>query len=228
MTPPTSHRSRAAVAGRSSAATGVIAVAVVVVAVAVLFAIFNQSSNRATSSSPETAGLRGSGPYAYQVGDPGPGEQAPPITLTSASGAAWSLQDRRGKNVLLYFQEGVGCQPCLDQIKAIDSDPSFLKSIGVDELVSITGSPSGQIAQKAVDMGLKTTVLADPGLAFSRAYRANEYGMMGDAADGHTFVLVGPDGIIRWRADYGGPPNYITFVPLDQLRSDLRAGATTQ
>ncbi|MBI2706649.1 MAG: redoxin domain-containing protein [Actinobacteria bacterium] len=213
---------------RSPAATGLIVAGIVAVAVAVLFAIFNQSSNPATSSLPGIGGVRGSGPYAYQIGNPGPGQQAPPITLPTTSGSTWSLESQRGKNVLVYFQEGVGCQPCLDQIKAIEADPAFLENLGVDELVSITGSPSAQIAQKAFDMGLKTTVLPDPGLALSRSYRANEYGMMGDAADGHTFILVGPDGTIRWRADYGGPPNYTTFVPLDQLRADLQAGATKQ
>ena len=38
--------------------------------------------------------------------------------------------------------------------------------------------------------------------------------MMGDMRDGHSFVLVGPDGVIRWRADYGGSPQ-VHDVPTD-------------
>ena len=36
-------------------------------------------------------------------------------------------------------------------------------------------------------------------------------------------VLVGPDGVIQWRADYGGPPNFTMYVPGSQLLDDLRA-----
>jgi len=50
--------------------------------------------------------------------------------------------------------------------------------------------------------------------------------MMGTGADGHTFILVGPDGTIRWRADYGGAPNYTMYVPPTQLLADLQAGRT--
>ena len=45
--------------------------------------------------------------------------------------------------------------------------------------------------------------------------------MMDTSADGHTFILVGPDGHIRWRADYGGAPNYTMYVPVDRLLADL-------
>jgi len=137
---------------------------------------------------------------------------------------AKDIAGAHGKTVLLYFQEGVGCQPCFDQIKALEKDPTVLNGLGVDELVSITGSGRDQIAQKVSDMGLSTPVLSDPDLAVSKTYHANDYGMMGTGADGHTFILVGPDGTIRWRADYGGKPNYTMFVPVDQLVADLSVG----
>jgi cytochrome c biogenesis protein CcdA len=66
-------------------------------------------------------------------------------------------------------------------------------------------------------------VLSDPDLAVSHAYDANQYGMMGDMRDGHSFVLVGPDGVIEWRADYGGAPKYTMFLPTDKMLSDLTA-----
>ncbi len=69
-----------------------------------------------------------------------------------------------------------------------------------------------------------TPVLSDPTMAVSEAYHANTYGMMGSSRDGHTFILVGPDGTIRWRADYGGAPRYTMFVAPSQLLGDLRAG----
>ncbi|MGH9267191.1 MAG: peroxiredoxin family protein, partial [Acidimicrobiales bacterium] len=62
-------------------------------------------------------GNRGDGPggsprpgaYPYQVGAPGPGEEAPPIRLASTSGETFDLSSLRGRTVLLYFQEGLMC-----------------------------------------------------------------------------------------------------------------------
>lgn len=37
-------------------------------------------------------------------------------------------------------------------------------------------------------------------------------------------IVVGPDGRIRWRADYGGPPDHTMYVKPGALLDDLRAG----
>ncbi len=91
-------------------------------------------------------------------------------------------------------------------------------------MISITGDPIGPITQKTHDMGLSTPVLSDPGVTVSKQYHANSYGMMGMGRDGHTFILVGPDGKIRWRADYGGKPKFIMFLPTASLLADIKAG----
>jgi hypothetical protein len=44
------------------------------------------------------------GKYSFQVGDPGPGQIAPPIQLMSTAGNAFDLASLRGKTVLLYFR----------------------------------------------------------------------------------------------------------------------------
>jgi len=119
--------------------------------------------------------------------------------------------------VLLYFQEGLTCQPCWDQLKVIQKDMTKYRAAGVSEIVSITSDPLNLITQKAHDEGLTMPVLSDPNLAVSTTYNANRYGMMDGSRDGHTFVLVASNGQILWRADYGGPPNYTMFVPDAQL-----------
>ncbi|WP_255430180.1 hypothetical protein [Streptomonospora sp. PA3] len=40
-------------------------------------------------------------------------------------------------------------------------------------------------------------------------------------------MLVSPEGGIRWRADYGGEPEYVMYLPDDRLPADLRAGLET-
>jgi len=74
------------------------------------------------------------------------------------------------------------------------------------------------------DERLTIPVLSDPGGVVSTVYHANQYGMMGASRDGHSFILVGKDGAIVWRADYGGAPKYTMYVPVPNLIADLRQG----
>jgi peroxiredoxin len=166
----------------------------------------------------------GGSQYPYQVGNPGPGSPAPAIKLTATDGSQFDLATWRGKTVLLYFEEGVGCQPCWDQLKDINSNFSQFQSLGVQQIVTITGDPMDAVRQKVSLEGIKTTVLSDPGLAASQGYSANQYGMMGTGADGHTFIVVGPDGMVKWRADYGGSPKYTMYVPVSNLVADMQQG----
>jgi peroxiredoxin Q/BCP len=160
----------------------------------------------------------------YAVGSPGIGQAAPGFSLAASTGGTVSLTQLRGKTVLLYFQEGLTCQPCWDQLTDIQNNTAKLKAAGIDQVLSITTDPVNLIAQKTTDMHLSAPVLSDPDLTVSAAYHANDYGMMGTSRDGHTFILVGPDGVIRWRADYGGAPKYTMFVPVQRLLADLEAG----
>lgn len=186
----------------------------VVFAVVVLALIYQNAQNKQNSAAV------GSG-YRHAVGQPRTGAVALPFTLASGTGGQVSLADFRGKSVLLYFQEGLSCQPCWDQIKDLENNQSQLRAAGVDAVASITTDPANLIGQKVRDEKLSTPVLSDPTLQVSRAYQANQYGMMGEERDGHSFVLVGPDGVIRWRADYGGAPDYTMFLPTGKMLTDL-------
>ncbi len=190
-----------------------------VIALGALFVI-----SHGGTSGPPAAKSGKPGAYAYAVGDPGPGAPAPPLRLASTTGNTFDLAAEKGETVLLYFQEGVGCQPCWDQIKDLERDPSQLAALGIDEMVSISGNDLGQLRQKVADEGIKTPLLADPDLRVSKTYQANQHGMMGSSADGHSFLVVGPDGRVIHRADYGGAPDYTMYVPVKDLVADLRAG----
>ena len=174
----------------------------------------------------------GGGDYPYAVGSPGPGDTAPPLTLPSTSGGTFDLASYKGKaQVLLYFQEGLTCQPCWDQLTAIEKDLPTFRALGIGPIVSITTDPVDQVEQKVKDEGITIPVLGDVGAKFSSAgaWGTNKYQMqmMGDR-NGHTFILVGKDGRIRWRADYGGAPKYTMFVPDNTLLADLRKGMNSQ
>ena len=56
------------------------------------------------------------------------------------------------------------------------------------------------------------------------AARGGKPGLLKESRDGHTFILVGPDGDIEWRADYGGAPRYTMYVPVPKIIADLKSG----
>lgn len=167
------------------------------------------------------------GQYPYQVGKPGPGAAAPPIRLPATRGGTIDLASLRGQRVLLYFQEGIMCQPCWDQIKDIEENFEQFRTLGVDAMLSITTDPIDALKEKARNERLVTPVLSDPDLRVSRAYDANSYGMMGTSRDGHSFILLDRDGTILWRADYGGAPKYTMYLPAKNLAADLRRALRT-
>ena len=195
---------------------------VVVLAVVALFAIF------LVSNGPKDANTA-AGQYPFAVGDPGPGQLAPPIVLPSTAGGNFDLASLKGETVLLYFQEGIGCQSCWDQMRDIEMSRQEFSAAGIDVFITITSDSLDLTALKLAQEGITGPVLADVDLAVSKTYDANSYGMMGDSTNGHSFIVVGSDGIIRWRADYGGAPDYTMYVPIPSLLADLSAGlsATT-
>jgi peroxiredoxin Q/BCP len=158
------------------------------------------------------------------VGDPGVGAVAPAFSMPSTAGGTVSLSDYAGRTVLLYFHEGFGCQPCWDQIGDLSAAQAPLAAAGIDEVLTITSGPVDLIAQKMDDDGLAGIALADTQMDVIREYGANKYGMMGDSRAGHSFVLVGPDGVIRWRGDYGGAPDYTMYVSVPTLLADIGNG----
>lgn len=198
-------------------------------AIVILAAVYFSNSKRGEAV-PENKGAVPAGQFRFDVGRPGPGAPAPPIRLPSTEGGIFDLQSLRGKTVLLYFQEGVMCQPCWDQLREIEANWSKFKALGMDAIVSITTDPLEASRKKVADERLTTPILADPDPmlrpqdSVQEAYQTNLYGMMGKMHSGHTFFVVGPDGKIRWRADYGGAPDYTMYLPVPNLLADMQKG----
>jgi len=159
----------------------------------------------------------------YAAGEPGVGETAPDFELASATGGTYRLSAQRGETVLLYFHEGLMCAPCWKQVVDVQADLAEFTALGVDEVVAISVDPLASQAQHAEQVGVRIPALADEDKSVSQRYNALSYGMMNGMMPGHTFVLVGADGVIRWRADYGGPPKYTMYVPNPTLLAELRA-----
>ena len=123
---------------------------------------------------------------------------APDFTLTNTAGAAVSLSGLRGKNVLLYFSEGAGCQACLVQMNQIENDPAFAAA-GLTVL-PIVMNTKDQITADMATNGVRTPFLLDDG-SVSTAYGTIGKGMHA-GLPGHSFVLIDKAGNQRWYGEY--------------------------
>jgi len=144
----------------------------------------------------------------------GIGPQAPTFSLPSTGGGSVSLADFRGKDVLLYFSEGVGCDTCFYQMRDLEQNATKLSADGLTVL-PIVVNPADQVRSELNRFGLRTPFLIDSDKSVSDAYDVLGTGMH-ENLPGHSFILVDGTGRIAWRGDYPS-----MFVTTDQLLSDI-------
>jgi peroxiredoxin len=124
---------------------------------------------------------------------------AKPFTLTNTDGEQVSLAAYRGRNVLLYFSEGAGCQSCLVQMSAIEKDQAKFDQANVTVLPIVMNTKE-QILPDMQANRVKTPFLLDDGTV------SNAYGTIGKGMHaglpGHSFVLIDKDGMQRWYGEY--------------------------
>ncbi len=137
----------------------------------------------------------------------GAGSAAPNFTLQDVAGGTFTLSDYRGKsNVLLLFNEGLSCQPCLQQMHDLDALNSQLSSMNV-MVVSVTPNSVDQLRGWTGSGGPQFgKVLSDAGsVAFNLYHPMGSGGSMMT----HTFLLINKAGIVIWRHDYGPNNMYV-------------------
>ncbi|GAA0467168.1 hypothetical protein Aca07nite_71430 [Actinoplanes capillaceus] len=142
---------------------------------------------------------------------------APDFTLTDTSGATVKLADFRGKNVVLYFSEGAGCQSCIMQMADIEKNAAAYTAENITVL-PIVMNTAEQIKADMAANGVKTPFLLDDGTV-SKAYGTLGKGMH-EGLPGHSFVLIDVQGTQRWYGEY--PSMYLSSADLlDQVRKHL-------
>ena len=123
---------------------------------------------------------------------------ATPFTLPMSDGSTVSLAEYTGRPVILYFNEGAGCDSCLLQMAEIDKEPGFAEA-GI-EVLPIVMNTAEQINADRERLGVDTPFALDDGTV-SRAYGTLGKGMHA-GLPGHGFVLVDADGVQRWYGNY--------------------------
>jgi peroxiredoxin len=150
------------------------------------------------------------------------GDKAPEFTLTSVNGTSFDLNNYLGKSdVLLFFNEGLTCSPCLQQMVDIDRNYSTFSGMGVT-VVSITTDQMSDMRMWAHNSGIgRMLVLPDQSLQVDQQYSTLYAGSMhAGSAPGHTFILVGKDGTVLWRKDYG---SYTMYAPMNELIASVKS-----
>lgn len=143
-----------------------------------------------------TAGLMSSKPQDQTAGTPTP---APTFTLTDTTGARVDLAAMRGRNVILYFSEGAGCQSCLLQMAQIEAQQESFDAANITVLPIVMNSKEQIIADMAAN-NVKTPFLLDDGTV------STQYGTIGRGMHaglpGHSFVVIDSTGMQRWYGEY--------------------------
>ena len=133
-----------------------------------------------------------------------PGDTAPAFALDDADGARVSLEDYRGRNVVVYFYPKAATPGCTteacdfrDNLSSLDAAGYSVLGVSPDEVADIRAFSEAE--------GLTFPLLADTDAAVARAWGVWGEKTVGDRTfDGvirSTFVLDG-DGVVQ-RAEYG-------------------------
>jgi peroxiredoxin len=103
----------------------------------------------------------------------------------------------------------------------LEDSPDF-RSLNV-ALVSIAIDPVSDLSQAVSEFGISTPLLSDEGRTVSESYGVLQWAMP-NGEPGHTFVLVGKDGKVKWIRDYGAPENGgLMWVSVDVLYQEIAA-----
>jgi peroxiredoxin len=129
------------------------------------------------------------------------GKKAPDFTLADIDGNQVALNSLLGKNIVLFFNEGMMCYPaCLDQVvelAKLNNDNTVAYSIVVD-------SPKKWVdGQKDLPYLKGAKVLFDVGARVSRQYDTLtlDSSMHRGMYPGHTYYLIDKDGVVRFTLD---------------------------
>lgn len=190
---------------------GIFAIAAFIVG-GLAFLSYGNSGGSRDADNADSAGFGGS-----LIGKP-----APQFSLRDRNGTEYSLNSLKGKNIILFFNEGIMCYPaCWNQMVALATDSRF-QSTDTIALSVVIDSPDEwqQAIAQMPDLG-KATVLFDANKSVSQ-----EFGMLTAPSSmhygsypGHSFVLIDKQGVIRFVYDDPnmGIDNELIFEKLQAL-----------
>ena len=177
------------------------AIVLAVVGVFVIAGIYVANKTNGTASGGQAGAGGGGAPSSI---DDLVGKPAPKFSLSDRNGTEYSLENLKGKNVVLFFNEGIMCYPgCWNQVASLGKDARFN---GGDTLAFsvVVDQPNdwAKAIQKMPELE-SAKILFDTSRSASRAYAmltANSSMHFG-SLPGHTYVLIDKEGVVRYVYD---------------------------
>lgn len=128
------------------------------------------------------------------------GQSAPNFTLTDREGKTYNNENLKGKNVVLFFNEGLMCYPaCWEQIVQLAADNRFNNGETVVLSVVVDSAKDWQRAIDKMPELAKAAVVFDTGRDASSKFgvlttpSSMHYGSL----PGHSYVVIDKAGVVR-------------------------------
>lgn len=144
---------------------------------------------------------------------------APQFSLQDRNGNTYNPENLKGKNVVLFFSEGLGCYPaCWNQIASFATDQRFNTPDTVALSVVLDTPEDWQKVTQKMDGIDKANIVFDNGGQISRTFGMMSVtsSMRQGTSPGHTYVILDKQGIVRYVFD---DPSMA--VRNDQIASEL-------
>jgi len=128
---------------------------------------------------------------------------APDFVLESYDGTKVTLSELKGKNVILFFNEGLMCYPaCWNQISAFGKDTQLQSKAVVLNITADSKNDWKQAIDKMPEL-VQSTVLFDSNRQISQKYGVLTLpsSMHKGQFPGHSYVLIDKEGIIKFVRD---------------------------
>ena len=135
---------------------------------------------------------------------------APALDSRNSTGARVTLDQFKGRNVILVFYLGTGCAHCVSQIKELSERSDKWKGLEADVLAVSADSVTSNAASQGT---LSVQLLADDQFRNARIFKSyDDFEEMPI----HSTVLIDKTGRVHWARHGGGP-----FTDYDFLVSQL-------
>jgi peroxiredoxin/tetratricopeptide (TPR) repeat protein len=147
---------------------------------------------------------------------------APPLDVADPSGRRLSLDQFRGKNVLLAFYLGAGCAHCVKQVKDLSERADEWARL--DTVVITVSQDAPEANAKSQELApLKLILGSDRNWENARRFKSyDDFEEMGI----HSTILIDKDGRVYWAQHGGAPFSDFSFLVSQLQRMNQRHAAS--